>query len=60
MVNRRGRPTKPAGEKYETPVRKLRIADEEMEMMLNAAEQDGVTFSEWARKVLLRAAKRRP
>lgn len=54
-----GRPAKPPGEKYETPGRRLgRVADDEWAEMQAAAEAAGKSFTEWARGVLLRAARR--
>ncbi len=54
-----GRPPKPPGEKYVTPQRQLgRLSDEEYEELKAAAAKSGQPFSQWARGVLLRAAKR--
>lgn len=55
-----GRPPKPPGEKYQTPGRRLgRVANEEWAVMQAAAELCGTSFTEWARGILLRAAKRK-
>lgn len=46
-------------EKYKTPVRQLgRIPDGEWELLKAAAEKSGESFTAWAKKILLRAARR--
>jgi len=52
-----GRPPKdpsgPKGARFE-----VRVADSEKSAMASAANRRGLSLSEWARKVLLRASKR--
>jgi len=52
-----GRPPKPAGTKYETPKRNLRLSDDDYERQQRAAAKLGKSWSEWARDVLNRLAK---
>ena len=53
------RPRKLESEKYKTPVRQLgRIPDGEWELLKAAAEKSGESFTAWAKKILLRAARR--
>jgi hypothetical protein len=41
-----------------TPLRSIRISDEDYELMRKAAETEGKPISEWLRDVALRAAQR--
>lgn len=55
----RGRPPKPAGEKYANPQVQIgRHPQEEIDLIDEAANAAGKTRSEWAWEKLLRAAKR--
>jgi hypothetical protein len=52
-----GRPPKKVKEIY--PVRQIgRWPDDQWELIRGAAERSGVSVAEWARAILLRAAKR--
>ncbi len=54
-----GRPRKPPGERYKTQARQLgRVSNEEWALLQGAANRSGKTFTEWARGILVRAAKR--
>ncbi len=57
MGKKRGRPPKdPTGTKQARF--EVRVAESEKTAMEAAAQAKGLTLSEWARKVLLRSAKR--
>jgi predicted HicB family RNase H-like nuclease len=53
-----GRPPKPEGEKYRTTQRQFgRIPDDEWAILLAAAKAEGMSFTQWAKQILLQAAK---
>ena len=55
----RGRPPKPAEERYMTPSRQLgRVSDEDWQVLQDAASKSGKSFTQWAVEILLRNAKR--
>lgn len=54
-----GRPPKPKGERYTTPVMQLgRVPIEKQDRYRAAAKRAGVTFTAWALAILDRAEKR--
>jgi hypothetical protein len=54
-----GRPPKPPGEKFKTTQRQFgRISDEDWELLQSAAKAAGLPFTQWAKGLLLKAAKR--
>ena len=56
---KRGRPATERGAYNPKPARQLgRVSDEDWEAMKAAAEAAGVSFTEWATQVLMRAVKR--
>ncbi len=56
-LTRMGRPMLPDDERREKPLR-IRMSDEERELVDRAAEATGQTTSQWARDILERAAKK--
>ena len=55
---KRGRPEKPDDEKRLHAMR-IRVTPEEQESLNDAADRAKVTFSVWARRILLRAAAKK-
>jgi hypothetical protein len=56
---KRGRPATERGAYNPNPARQLgRVSDEDWETLKAAAERAGLTFTQWAVAILLRAAKR--
>jgi hypothetical protein len=54
-----GRPPKPPGEKFRTPQRQLgRVDDAEWELLQSAAKAAGLPFTQWAKGILIPAARR--
>lgn len=59
VAKKTGRPPKDPKEKYKTPARQLgRVADEEWDVLKAAAQKAGLSFTEWAVPLLLKAAKK--
>ena len=57
--SKRGRPATDRGAYNPNPARQLgRVSDRDWELLKAAAEQSGEPFTQWALKILLRAAKR--
>ena len=58
-TGRGGRPPKPPDEKYRTPARQLGgVADDDWQLLQDAAAKSGKTFTAWAVEILLRNARR--
>lgn len=57
--NPSGRPVKKLEDKIVTPARQLgRVSNEEWAELQNAAKSAGMSFTQWALSVLLKAAKK--
>lgn len=55
-----GRPAKPESEKYRTTQRQFgRVDDAEWQELKHAAKSSGESFTQWALRILLRAARRK-